>query len=250
MYGRKGILAVFVFATMIAAEPASAVCSNATLNGVYGYYHGRPGGGSSIKGVVGQITADGLGNLTAVTWTLSVNGAISTGTSTGTYSISKNCTGSLTFSNEDLSPAHFSLVMDDGNRGFQMIQTDSGTAQIGFGLAQGAVTCGLTGKNQSFATDFGGILFPSMDIDAIVGHITLDGKGNLIGNETFSVVGVISTSQVTGTYTENADCTGTAQITPMGLATTNFNTVLVNSGKELLLIETDNNTLVAGTAQE
>ncbi|HEV3510424.1 MAG TPA: hypothetical protein VGS05_01895 [Candidatus Sulfotelmatobacter sp.] len=79
MYGRKGIFAVFVFATMIAAKPASAVCSNAILNGVYGYYHGRPGGGSSIKGVVGQIPADGSGNLSAVTWTLSVNGAISTG---------------------------------------------------------------------------------------------------------------------------------------------------------------------------
>ena len=85
----KLTVAVLVFAA-IAIKPASAVCSNATLKGAYGYYHGRPGGpGSGIKGVVGQIVADGEGTLT-VSWTLNVNGAISTGTSTGTYSTSNN----------------------------------------------------------------------------------------------------------------------------------------------------------------
>lgn len=252
MHVHKVTVAVFVFAIamMIAAKPASAACSNATLKGVYGYYHGRPGGGSTIKTVVGQFTADGAGSLT-VSWTLTANGVISTGTSTGTYSIAKNCTGTMTFSNEDYSPADFSLVMDDSLQGFQMIQTDSDTAQTGFALAEGAgVTCGLIGKAQTYAVNLAGVLYPSLDIDIIVGHLTADGHGNLSGNETSSVDGVISTASVTGTYTENADCTGTAQITPLGSATTNFNTVLVNEGKEQLLIETDNNTLVAGTAQE
>jgi len=252
MHVGKGTAAVFglAIAMMMAGKPAPAVCSNATLKGVYGYYHGRPGGGSTIKAVVGQITADGGGNLTA-SWTLSANGVISTGTTTGTYSISKNCTGTMTFSNEDFSPADFSIVFDDGFEGFQMIQTDSETAQAGFGLAQGAgVTCGLIGKAQTYAVNLAGVLYPSLDIDAIVGHLTADGKGNLMGSETSSVGGMISTASVTGTYTENADCTGTAQITPRGSNTMNFNTVLVNEGKEQLLIETDSNTLVAGAAQE
>jgi len=80
--------------------------------------------------------------------------------------------------------------------------------------------------------------------------LVFDGKGNITGREIFSVDGVISESQVTGTYTQNADCTGTVQITPAGSATTNFNTVVVNGGKQLLFIEIDNNTLVTGTAQE
>ena len=252
MHVRKISVALFVcaIAMMVAAKPAAAACSNATLKGVYGYYHGRPGGGSTIKAVVGQFTADGAGNLTA-SWTLSANGVISTGTTTGTYSISKNCTGTITFSSEDYSPADFSFVFDDGFEGFQMIQTDSETAQTGFGLAQGAgVTCGLIGKAQTYAVNLAGLLYPSLDIDIIVGHLTADGKGNLMGSETSSVDGVISMASVTGTYTENADCTGTAQITPVGSTTMNFNTVLVNEGKEQLLIETDSNTLVAGTAQE
>lgn len=247
MHAPKLTLAILVFAA-IAIMPASAACSNATLKGAYGYYHVKPGGGSA-KGVVGQIIADGQGNLT-VSWTLSANGAISTGSSIGTYSISNNCIGALTFVVEDLSPADFSVVFDNGAHGFQMIQTDSGTGQLGSGVAQGTVTCGLTGEKQSFATNLGGTLFANSAVEAIVGGLVLDGKGNIIGRETFSVDGVISQASVTGTYTQNADCTGTAQITPAGSATTNFNTVVVNGGKELLLIETDNNTLITGTAQE
>jgi len=193
--------------------------------------------------------ADGQGNLT-VSWTLSVNGTIFTGSSIGTYSISKNCTGTLTFIVEDLSPADFSIVLDDGANGFQMIQTDSGTTQVGFGIAQGTVTCGLTGKRQTFATNLSGILFPNSGVEAIVGGLILDGKGNVTGRETFSIFGAITQVPVTGTYTQNADCTGTAQLTPIGSATTNFNTVAVDGGKQLLLIETDNNTLVIGTAQQ
>jgi hypothetical protein len=243
----KLTVVLFIFAA-IAILPASAVCSNGTLKGAYGYYHRKPGGGSE-QGVVGQIIADGRGTL-SVSWTWSFNGAISTGTSTGTYSISSNCTGTLTFNNEDLSPANFSIALDDGARGFQIIQTDSGTAQLGSGVAQGTVTCGLTGKKQTFAIGLGGTLFANSATEAIVGGLILDGKGNIVGSETLSVLGVISEAPVTGTYTQNSDCTGTLQITPKGSTTTNFNTVAVDGGKQLLLIETDNNTLVIGTAQE
>ena len=238
----------FLVLAAIAISPAWAACSNATLLGVYGYYHVKPGGGFA-KGVVGQIIADGQGNLTS-SWTLSVNGTIFTGSSLGTYSISNNCTGTLTFIAEDQSPADFSIIFDNSAHGFQMIQTDSGTGQLGSGVAQGAVSCGLTGKKQIFATNLGGTLFANSAAEAIVGGLVFDGKGNITGREIFSVDGVISESQVTGTYTQNADCTGTVQITPAGSATTNFNTVVVNGGKQLLFIEIDNNTLVTGTAQE
>ncbi|MGO9366452.1 MAG: hypothetical protein ACLP0H_02350 [Terriglobales bacterium] len=53
-----------------------------------------------------------------------------------------------------------------------------------------------------------------------------------------------------GTYTEDSDCTGTAQITPSGSSTLNFNFVVVNIAKEILLIETDANTIVVGSMQQ
>jgi len=118
-----------------------------------------------------------------------------------------------------------------------------------FGLAQGTVTCGLTGKKQTLATNFLG-LNSSSQIETIVGQVTLDGKGNISGTETFSIDFSNSKVSVTGTYTQKSDCLGTAQITPKGSSPMNFNTVEVNGGKELLLIETDSGTFLSGTAQE
>jgi hypothetical protein len=83
-----------------------------------------------------------------------------------------------------------------------------------------------------------------------VGQVTLDGKGNISGTETFTNNGIISTLSVTGTYTENSNCTGTWTVIPSGGSAIDFNTVVVNSGKELLLIESDNNTNAAGHAQQ
>jgi hypothetical protein len=130
-----------------------------------------------------------------------------------------------------------------------MIQSDNLFAQPGFGLAQGTAPCGLTGVKKILATNFLGTIFPSDDIEAIVGQLYLDGSGNITsGAETFSIGGTITVVPVTGTYTEGNDCRGTVQI--IGASTMNFNTVVVNGGKELLMIETDNSTLLPGTAQQ
>jgi hypothetical protein len=88
------------------------------------------------------------------------------------------------------------------------------------------------------------------DLADTVGQVTLNGKGKISGNETFTLDGNITKSAVTGTYTESSTCTGTWQITPKGGTALNFNTVVVNGGKEVLLIETDNDTITAGNAQE
>jgi hypothetical protein len=245
-------VAVLFLATMIGVRPASAVCSNASFQGIYGYLHGRQGGlPFDTTVVVGQFTSNGKGLLSGGSWTLIQNGgSTATGTFTGKYSIAKNCTGTLTFSNEDngSSPAHFNLVLDNGNHGFQMIQSDSQDTQPGFGVAQGDATCGLTGKKQTLATNIIGLDHGGSP-EVIVGQITLDGTGKISGTETISDNGVISKGPVGGTYTQKANCLGTAQITK-GTSAMNFNTVSVNGGKELLLIETDNSTFRTGTAQQ
>jgi hypothetical protein len=202
-----------------------------------------------VYDVVGQLTLDGQGNITSASWTLSSSGSISTGTTTGTYSISKNCTGTLTLNDELDSPSNFNIYLNAGNTMFQMIESDQGVNQPGFGLAQGAVTCGLTGKKRVLTTNIVGLTLTDSDLEDTVGQVALDGKGNISGTETFSMNASPTTLPVTGTYTENSSCVGTWQITPSGGATQNFNTVKVNSGKELLLIETDPGTDTAGNAQ-
>jgi hypothetical protein len=231
--------AVLVFASMIAVGSASASCSNANVKGVWGYLVGS---------AVGQWSANGDGSFTG-SQTVSQNGVIETQTFTGTYSVAKNCTGSATIDVTGGGSVTLNLVVDDAKKGFQAIDTESGVVASGFGLEQGTVTCGLTGKKETFAADLFGKI-PGTGNVAYVAQMILDGKGNVSGSGTFDVNGAIVAASITGTYTENGDCTGTAEITPSGLSTLNFNLVVVNAGKEILLLETDSNTVVGGYMQQ
>jgi len=246
---QKQCLVLLMFATLVAVGSASAgSCSDATLNGVWGYTSSGFGGDGTPRAAVGQATADGNGNITG-SETKSKDGTILTVTFTGTYSVAKNCTGSLTVTQQDGTTKNANFVFDDSKKGFQVIQTDSGHVDAGFGLAQGTVTCGLTGKKATFAANLSGT-DNGVGPVAGVAQVILDGKGNISGTETYSLNGTIGTASLSGTYTENANCTGTAQITTQGVGTGNFNFVIVNGGKEFLLIQTDNNTIVSGTLQQ
>ena len=109
--------------------------------------------------------------------------------------------------------------------------------------------CGENGKKQTFAANLSGSVIGVGPV-AYGEQVILDGKGNVSGNGTFSLDGAIYIVPITGTYTENADCTGSAQITPQGLSALNFNFVVVNAGKEILLVETDTGTIVSGNMQQ
>jgi hypothetical protein len=227
-----------MFASIAVGSAFAATCSNATLNGVWGVFVGA---------AVGQFTADGNGNVTGSS-TVSNNGAIETQTYTGTYSISKNCTGSLTTNFTGGGTGHNNFVVDDSKKGAQVINTDRGHAASGFALAEGVVTCGLTGKKATFAANLIGNILGTGPI-AYVFQVTLDGKGNVSsGSGTFDVSGkYVTAPSITGTYAENADCTGTMQITPSGFGKLNFDSVVVNAGKEILVIETDAGTVIGDT---
>src|SRR5260370_31172751 len=114
---------ILLFATMVAIGSESAACTNASLTGVYGYFHGRPGAVSTT--VVGQLTLDGLGNVTHVSWTATNYGSIVTGTTTGKYSLPSNCNGTLTLNNEHAATAHFNLYVNASSTTIQMIETDT-----------------------------------------------------------------------------------------------------------------------------
>jgi hypothetical protein len=85
---------------------------------------------------------------------------------------------------------------------------------------------------------------------AILGKITLDGKGNFTGSATGSIAGLILTNMpLTGTYSIASDCTGTLT-TIYPAFTAHFNFVLVEGVEgrwEAELIETDADTVATGT---
>src|SRR5215470_17254217 len=94
---------------------------------------------------------------------------------------------------------------------------------------------------------------------AIVGVITFDGAGNLTGSETFvqpdpSPNATSVQSQrvpFAGTYTVNADGTGTLMIQVPGTPTIPVAIVVTDGGSSLMFVQTGvGNSLLAGTARK
>ena len=160
------------------------------------------------------------------------------------------CTGSLTINFKSGVSVTANFVLDNSNKGVQIIDTTPGIVAEGIGFSEGTVTCGLSGKKATFAALLlGKIISPKTPI-AYVAQVVLDGKGNVSGSGTFDVGGMIHIiPSITGNYTESADCRGSIEMKE-GSSTLNFTFVVVNAGKELLLLETDPNTAVGGNMQQ
>jgi len=124
------VLATITFAaaprTLEAADP-DALCprQNATLVGTY-MSHGT----GTVVGVgpvsaVGTITYDGHGNLINP-FTISVNGAVSALTQTGSYTVNRDCTGTVV-----QGGAHYDFVVAPDASTVFWIETDAGTIVTG-----------------------------------------------------------------------------------------------------------------------
>ena len=237
----KLCLVVLGLTTIIGVGSASAACTNANLTGIWGFQVGT---------AVGQFTGDGAGNLTG-SQVVNQNGTILSQTFSGTYSVATNCTGSATFNISGGGTGSVNFVFDQAKKGLQIIATDTGGVAEGVALVRGVVTCGLTGKKTIYAAELLGKINGTGPIGYVFQAI-LDGKGGVSGTGTFDVNGAYSIGAISGTYTQNSDCTGTLQITtPQPIPDKlNFATVVVNSGKEILLLETDAAAAVAGNMQK
>jgi hypothetical protein len=109
-----------------ADEDALCPAGNATVRGI----HMTQGTGFIVGvgpvAVVGVMTYDGRGGAVLAS-TLSVNGAISKGTLTGTYTVNSDCTMTQTLSNGNNSDG---VIAPDGSSGYWM-ETDPGTVLSG-----------------------------------------------------------------------------------------------------------------------
>jgi hypothetical protein len=79
----------------------------------------------------------------------------------------------------------------------------------------------------------------SGNLEALIGHMTADGKGTFKGTQTQSAAGTVSTNSVTGTYTVNADCTGSGTITPKGKSAAHYDLTVLSGGKRIQTVITD-----------
>ena len=110
-------------------------CSNATLQGAFGY----TATGTLVPpitppvagpfGEVGRQTFDGKGN-TAGSATLNANGSSAAITVTGTYTVNPDCTGTMTLNVAPIGIVTQSyLVIDNDGKQIRVISTDAGTVE-------------------------------------------------------------------------------------------------------------------------
>ena len=130
------IVTPIVFASMYAlgAAPKAQAreCSNATLQGAYGFHVGAvvmpappvPGAilaAGTPRVILGRIVFDGRGSFTN-TLTISDGGTVTHGTDFGTYAVNADCTGKV-FTNA--STRTIEIVIVDGGNEFYQLRTDA-----------------------------------------------------------------------------------------------------------------------------
>ncbi len=102
-----------------------------------------------------------------------------------------------------------------------------------------ARSCKLSGVAGTYGYTTSGTI-PTLGALAAVGLITLDASGNLTGAQTTSFNGAIVQETLSGTYTVNADCTGTATVnvyhSGVLVRTTSINVVFANNQRDLRAI--------------
>jgi hypothetical protein len=237
-------LASFALSSAAWAE----TCSNASLSGTYGFLHvGTDSNSTPASAAVTQLTFDPTTGTFAGENTASHDGVIATEPVTGTYAIASNCTGTG-------NPA--------GATPFSIVVTPTGFLALhllseGFAVKQGSPTCTNAGVKGSFGFETTGVFLagaPAIGAVAFIGELKLtvtpSGEGVISGHVASSEDGTFLTfaeEPVTGSYTVDRDCRGTATITPKGQPEMHFSFVVVDCGKELLAIETDADTVVSGT---
>lgn len=249
------IAGLSVFACIALSSAAWAgTCSNASLSGTYGFQHsGTAGDGTPIAGL-SQLTFDPTtGTYTGVD-TQSHDGVLTTSPLTADYSVAPNCTVIATVTLGGNSQEIDFVVT---SRGFLSLVERAGVTTEGIAFKQGAPTCTNAGIAGGFAFQTTGVFLPGAPATGpvdFIGELNLaagnSGAGEISGRMAGSENGTLlafADEPVSGSYKIDADCTGKATIKLKGVPDMHFILVVVNSGKKLLVIETDANTVVSGS---
>jgi hypothetical protein len=117
------------------AEAKHDGCNLRTIEGSYGYTVTGTNLAVGLVAAVGRVTADGRGNLTGAD-TLSAVGNIVRRTITGSYTITPQCTGTVTFTDNFGQTVNLDYVVTGRSDELQFIQTDAGTVFTGFARRQ------------------------------------------------------------------------------------------------------------------
>ena len=189
--------------------------SDASLSGSYAFgIQGDTLASTDAVHTVGQLIADGNGNITGGAFDSVENGVTSTNLSlTGTYTVDSTGRGVITLTSSNgtvqevfwlVSPSRAFIVSDDP----ASIADGSADLQIGSSFTNASLTGQFAFFNHGFDTT---------DLVDRVGTIIPDGAGNLTLTEFLNRTGVVTPTAVTlsGTYSVGTNGRATAAVTSL-----------------------------------
>ncbi len=251
-------LASFALSSAAWAAGPNAPCSNASLSGTYGFLHGGIDSHGAPAAAVTQATFDSTTGTFTGEDTENIDGAMVLSSVNAIYTVAKDCTvtAQVTLTTSGQSE-NVDVSFAVTSTGFLFLFQKPGAISSGFGVKQGSPTCTNAGVAGSFDFQTTGVLLagaPALGPAAFIGELKLavnsSGEGVISGRIAASEDGTILTfadESVTGSYSVDGNCRGTATITPRGQPEMNFSFVLVDDGKEMLAVETDADTVINGT---
>ena len=115
----------FALTVADSAQAEDAVCSTARAAGTYGVSDSGTVVGIGPRAAVALLTLDAAGNIKGKV-TASLNGSVTNGTLSGTFTVNPDCTGTTTFGEFDPSgnlmiTATVALVWDNNMREFRFL---------------------------------------------------------------------------------------------------------------------------------
>lgn len=251
------VATMIVLASFALGSAAWAACSNSSVTGVYGYLGGGTDSSGTPTATLLQLTFDSSTGKFSGTGTTSHDGAIETGSISGTYAVASNCTVTGTSTINSKTTDFSAVVTSTG--GLKEADGNAGATTGGFLVAQGSAKCTNAGIKGSLGFVATGTFVKGAPFTGpvdLIGELVLtvnkSGDGVISGEVAGSENGTILTfadEPVTGSYSVSSDCTGTATITPKSESALNFSFAVVDGGKELLAIETDTDRVVTATLQ-
>jgi hypothetical protein len=144
------------------------------------------------------------------------NGAVLAIFYSGTYTVEPDCTGAVTFIDDDGIATHYDIAIEDGGAEFGFVQTDSNFVTAAFErrrtASQGRCSLATLKGNYVYAGDGFNISGPGSTERtpfATAGREVYSGDGRISGVDTTSTNGEVVRSTYTATYTLNQDCGGT-----------------------------------------
>jgi hypothetical protein len=228
------------------AQSFSEICDPAAVRGVYGF---QLSGDTSISGdekpavSVGRIVLEGAGSLSGYS-SVNFGGYFLGNPVTGSYEVRTDCAISWSLRDDSGALQHFGGIVSADAKRVQFSQTDAGSAKYGL-LVRSADACGELDLHRAYALTVSGRTFPMGAGDAPqtlllkgLARVDTNGNLNLIPNGS-------EHEEAAGTIHVDADCFAQLDLSlPLPhLSAMKFRGILVDSGKEILGIETD-----AGTA--